>query len=63
DCGEPLARADFDGVRVDFAEWWVNVRKSNTEPYLRLVAEAADAESLAGRLKDLETVLAPFVNA
>lgn len=60
DCGEPLARADFDGVRVDFADWWVNVRKSNTEPYLRLVAEAADADSLEGRLKDLEKVLEPF---
>ncbi|MDD4102219.1 MAG: phosphomannomutase/phosphoglucomutase [Kiritimatiellae bacterium] len=61
-CGEPVERADFDGVRVDFADWWVNVRKSNTEPYLRLVAEAVDAESLASRLKDLEKALAPFVD-
>ncbi len=61
DCGKPLARVDFDGVRVDFSDWWVNVRKSNTEPYLRLVAEAADAETLARRLKGLEQALASFI--
>lgn len=59
-CGEALSRADLDGVRVDFRDWWVNVRKSNTEPYLRLVAESVDADSLGARLKDLERVLAPF---
>lgn len=62
-CGEPLSRADFDGVRVDFAEWWVNVRESNTEPYLRLVAEASDAAALSCRLQELEKALAPFVGA
>ncbi len=59
-CGEALSRTDIDGVRVDFRDWWVNVRKSNTEPFLRLVAEAVDSERLAGRLSDLERVLAPF---
>ena len=29
----------IDGVRLDFAEGWVSVRKSNTEPYLRLIVE------------------------
>ena len=29
----------MDGVRVEFADGWVNVRKSNTEPLLRLIAE------------------------
>ena len=29
----------IDGVRLDFADGWVSVRKSNTEPYLRLIVE------------------------
>ncbi len=38
-----------DGVRVDFADKWVHVRPSNTEPILRLIAEApttAQADAL-----------------
>jgi phosphomannomutase len=30
----------LDGVRVDFDDWWFNVRPSNTEPLLRLNLEA-----------------------
>ncbi len=37
--GEPVGQSDIDGVRLEFADGWINVRKSNTEPYLRLVAE------------------------
>jgi phosphomannomutase len=29
----------MDGVRIEFEEGWVNIRKSNTEPYLRLIVE------------------------
>lgn len=32
-----------DGVRVDWADRWVHVRPSNTEPIIRLIAEAATA--------------------
>lgn len=31
---------EIDGLRVDFEDWWFNVRPSNTEPLLRLVVEA-----------------------
>jgi phosphomannomutase len=31
-----------DGVRVDWADRWVSVRASNTEPILRIIAEARD---------------------
>jgi phosphomannomutase len=40
-----------DGVKVDLPEGWVHLRKSNTEPIIRLYAEAGseeDAERLAG---------------
>lgn len=31
---------DFDGYRLEFSDWWFNLRPSNTEPYLRFLAEA-----------------------
>ena len=30
----------LDGITIDFGDWWFNVRKSNTEPLLRLNLEA-----------------------
>jgi len=33
-----------DGVRVDFTEGWVHLRSSNTEPIMRVIAEASNAE-------------------
>jgi phosphomannomutase len=32
----------LDGITVDCGDWWCNVRKSNTEPLLRLTFEARD---------------------
>ncbi len=36
----------LDGVRVDTAEGWIHLRLSNTEPVLRLIAEARSEEAL-----------------
>ncbi len=42
----PEARADRrDGLRLDWPDRWVHVRASNTEPIVRVIAEAADAPS------------------
>jgi phosphomannomutase len=41
----------LDGLTVEHRDWWFNVRASNTEPLLRLNAEAADAATL-DRLRD-----------
>jgi len=30
----------LDGVRIDSKEWWVHIRKSNTEPIIRVIGEA-----------------------
>ena len=35
----------MDGVKIDFAEGWVHLRKSNTEPIIRVYAEAASADA------------------
>lgn len=40
-------RSDMDGVRIEYAEGGMNIRKSNTEPYLRLIVEADTQERLA----------------
>ncbi|MBQ4532101.1 MAG: phosphoglucosamine mutase [Alistipes sp.] len=43
---------DIDGVKIDFAENWVHLRKSNTEPIIRIYTEAksaAEADELAQR--------------
>jgi len=36
----------LDGITVEYADWWFNVRPSNTEPLLRLNIEAQTAEQL-----------------
>jgi phosphomannomutase len=41
----------LDGLTVQHGEWWFNVRASNTEPLLRLNAEAADQGTLE-RVRD-----------
>lgn len=46
----------IDGVKIDFADSWVHLRKSNTEPVIRVIAEAhtaAEAKNLAEGIKDL----------
>ena len=45
--GAPTSRSDLDGVRIEWPEGWINVRKSNTEPFLRLVAECDTPARLA----------------
>lgn len=47
---------DIDGVKIDFPESWVHLRKSNTEPIVRIYSEAAtveEAEQLAEEMKRL----------
>ena len=43
----------LDGIRIDFPEWWFNLRPSNTEPYLRLVVEANSPSELEKRVEEL----------
>ena len=41
---------DIDGVKIDFEREWVHLRKSNTEPIIRIYSESCDkaaADSLA----------------
>lgn len=47
---------DIDGVKIDFADKWVHLRASNTEPIIRVYSEAAtqdEAESIGRKLMDV----------
>lgn len=60
---KPVAFYDFDGYRADFDHWWFNVRPSNTEPFLRFLAEADDPELLSRIVEETHAVLKPFINS
>ena len=47
----------IDGITVQYADWWFNVRPSNTEPFLRLVMEARNLELLAAAKERLLAIL------
>ena len=47
---------DVDGVKIDFSDKWVHLRKSNTEPIIRVYSEAhtlEEAEQLAKEIMDI----------
>jgi phosphomannomutase len=51
-------QADYlDGITVDFGDWWFNVRKSNTEPMLRLNLEAKDQPMLEEKMREVQRML------
>ncbi|MBR6176079.1 MAG: phosphomannomutase/phosphoglucomutase [Bacteroidales bacterium] len=58
---KPERILDFDGYRVEFPDWWFNIRPSNTEPYLRLLMEARTEALLAEKRAFIENVLKPFI--
>ena len=48
----PLKVMDFDGFRLEFADWWFNIRPSNTEPYLRFICEARTEDLLRAKVAE-----------
>jgi phosphomannomutase len=57
---EHFKRAEIDyldGITIDFGDWWFNVRKSNTEPLLRLNLEARSPEEVELHLRELKKLL------
>lgn len=51
---------DFDGYRIEFKDWWFNIRPSNTEPYLRFLAEATDKKLLDEKIEDVKKIIEEF---
>ena len=54
---KPTAYMDFDGYRVEFPQWWFNIRPSNTEPYLRFICEASSEELLNEKVAKVREIL------
>lgn len=55
--GDPHVQVnDIDGIKIDFEDRWVHLRKSNTEPIIRVYSEAAtiqDADEIGKRIMDV----------
>ena len=52
------AKIDYlDGVTIELGDWWFNVRKSNTEPLLRLNLEANSPRLLDEKMRELKKML------
>ena len=54
------ASMDFDGYRVEFPDWWFNIRPSNTEPYLRFLCEATTKELLDEKVAKVREIIAQY---
>lgn len=45
---------DIDGVKIDFPDSWVHLRKSNTEPIIRIYSEASTMEKADALAQDIK---------
>ncbi|MCD4731439.1 MAG: phosphomannomutase/phosphoglucomutase [Bacteroidales bacterium] len=57
---EVTAFYDFDGYRLEFKDWWFNIRPSNTEPYLRLLVEAKDNDTLDEKVSKIKSIIKKY---
>ena len=58
---KPLNSYDLDGYRLEYNDWWFNIRASNTEPYLRLLVEGNTPDILMLKVQQIRTILEKFV--
>ena len=57
--GDELSRSEIDGVRLEYKEGWISIRKSNTEPYLRLIVECDTPDRLSSWQSALAGAIEP----
>ena len=48
---------ELDGVSVEYADWWFNVRCSNTEPLVRLNLEARTAALMTAKRDEILAII------
>ncbi|MFA5368922.1 MAG: phosphomannomutase/phosphoglucomutase [Candidatus Paceibacterota bacterium] len=48
---------ELDGLRIDFPEWWLLIRASNTEPILRLIIEAQTKFLMEEKIKEVSSFI------
>lgn len=54
---------DIDGVKIDFPNEWVHLRKSNTEPIIRIYSESADEDSAERLARGIMNEIADIVRS
>ena len=47
----------LDGIKIEYKDWWFNVRPSNTEPFLRLNLEADTEDLMKQKLQEISAVI------
>ena len=52
---------DIDGVKIDFADAWVHLRSSNTEPIIRVYSEATSPEKAEAIGKEVMSVVMELI--
>lgn len=52
---------DIDGVKIDFEDGWVHLRKSNTEPIIRIYSEAKDASEADRLAEKVKTIVMKLI--
>jgi phosphomannomutase len=52
---------DIDGVKIDFPNSWVHLRKSNTEPIIRIYSEAATMAEANALGDEIKSVIASLI--
>jgi len=52
-----LTITDIDGVKIDFPDSWVHMRKSNTEPIIRIYSEAHTMQQAEHLAEDIKAVI------
>jgi phosphomannomutase len=57
DAKKPDLLLDFDGYRIEYPDWWLSIRPSNTEPYLRLLVEAKTDDMLKGKVDEISKII------
>lgn len=59
----PLFYYDFDGYRLEYSDWWFSIRQSNTEPYLRFIAEAKEVHKLNEIVETTKKIIKQFADS
>ena len=53
--------SDIDVVKIDFPDRWVHLRKSNTEPIIRIYSEAATMEEADALAEEIKKIIASII--
>jgi len=52
---------DIDGIKIDWPDSWVHLRASNTEPIIRIYAEAKDKEIAVAKIREIKEKILAYI--